>query len=356
MSEISVCIISKNEEENIEKCLRAITPLQSEIILTDTGSTDNTVEIAGKYTKNIFHFDWCDDFSAARNYCAARASNDWILFIDCDEYLVLADILRLNAIINEHPLEIGMVNRISPYPGDESNQSRHDFVARLYNRTLYSYKGRIQETIEPINTDLVPMDYDSPKYFEIPLTFYHAGFETINNRRKKAERDLTLLQETLRTEGPTPYTYYQLGKCYVAMKDPALAAHYFYSGISLHPNPVHTYVHDMIESYGFCLLELKQYDKALSLEQYYELLEGRADYVYLMGLIYMNNARYDEAITQFQKAMTIKNYSIEGVNTYAPKYNIGLIYESLGKRDLALEYYRDCGAYGPALKRIAAIN
>ncbi len=356
MSEISVCIISKNEEENIEKCLRAITPLQSEIILTDTGSTDNTVEIAGKYTKNIFHFDWCDDFSAARNYCAARASNDWILFIDCDEYLVLADILRLNAIINEHPLEIGMVNRISPYPGDESNQSRHDFVARLYNRTLYSYKGRIQETIEPINTDLVPMDYDSPKYFEIPLTFYHAGFETINNRRKKAERDLTLLQETLRTEGPTPYTYYQLGKCYVAMKDPALAAHYFYSGISLHPNPVHTYVHDMIESYGFCLLELKQYDKALFLEQYYELLEGRADYVYLMGLIYMNNARYDEAITQFQKAMTIKNYSIEGVNTYAPKYNIGLIYESLGKRDLALEYYRDCGAYGPALKRIAAIS
>ena len=58
MPELSVCIISKNEEENIEKCLRAITPLQSEIILTDTGSSDRTVEIAKKYTKNIFHFDW----------------------------------------------------------------------------------------------------------------------------------------------------------------------------------------------------------------------------------------------------------------------------------------------------------
>lgn len=356
MPELSVCIISKNEEENIEKCLRAITPLQSEIILTDTGSSDKTVEIAKKYTKNIFHFDWCDDFSAARNYCAARASNDWILFIDCDEYLVLADILRLNEIINEHPLEIGMVNRISPYPGDEAQQSRHDFVARLYNRNLYTYKGTIQETIKPINEELVPMDYDSPKYFEIPLTFYHAGFETINNRRKKAERDLTMLQDILRTEGPSAYTYYQLGKCYVAMKDPALAAHYYYSGISLNPNPVHTYVHDMVESYGFCLLELKQYDKALSLEQYYDNFSSRADYVYLMGLIYMNNARYDEAIAQFKKAIGIKNYSIEGVNTYAPRYNIGLIYESLGKPDEAISFYKQCGSYAPAIKRIAALS
>jgi tetratricopeptide (TPR) repeat protein len=75
-----------------------------------------------------------------------------------------------------------------------------------------------------------------------------------------------------------------------------------------------------------------------------------------MGLIYMNNTRYDAAIEQFQKAMTIQNYSIEGVNTYAPMYNIGLIYESLGKRDEALGYYRQCGAYGPALKRIAALS
>lgn len=356
MSDLSVCIISKNEEENIEKCLRAITPLQSEIILTDTGSTDNTVEIASKYTKNIFHFDWCDDFSAARNFCAARASNNWILFIDCDEYLVLADILRLNEIISEHQLEIGMVNRISPYPGDDTHRTRHDFVARLYNRNLYSYKGIIQETLEPINKELVPMEIDSPKYFEIPLTFYHAGFENFNNRRKKAERDLSMLQDTLRTEGASAYTYYQIGKCYVAMKNPALASHYFYSGISLHPATVHTFVHDMVESYGFCLLELGQYEKALSLIEHYDEFSNRADFVYLTGLIYMNNARYNEAIEQFNKAMEIKNYSIEGVNSYAPRYNIGLIYETLGKRKEALSFYHKCGSYAPALKRIAAIS
>ncbi len=112
----------------------------------------------------------------------------------------------------------------------------------------------------------------------------------------------------------------------------------------------------MVENYGFCLSEIKQYDKALSLEQYYDNFSSRADYVYLMGLIYMNNARYDEAIAQFKKAIGIKNYSIEGVNTYAPRYNIGLIYESLGKPDEAISFYKQCGSYAPAIKRIAALS
>ena len=58
MLPISVCIIAKNEEKYIEKCLSALAPYGFEIILTDTGSTDRTVAIAGKYTDKIYHFDW----------------------------------------------------------------------------------------------------------------------------------------------------------------------------------------------------------------------------------------------------------------------------------------------------------
>ncbi|WP_026504107.1 glycosyltransferase family 2 protein [Butyrivibrio sp. NC3005] len=355
-NKVSICIIAKNEEKNIQKCLRAITPLQCEIILTDTGSTDKTVEIASQYTDHIYHFDWCDDFSAARNFCVSRASNDWILQVDCDEYLVLANLIRLREVIKDHPKEIGLINRISPYPGNDVQQKKHEFLARLYDRNYYSYQGNVQEHIEAFDKSTVPTTNDNLNYFEVPLTFYHDGFKNTGMRKQKAERDLTLLQESLSIEGPSPYIYFQMGKCYVAMNDPALAAHYFDLGLSMNVNPSHTYVHEMVESYGFCLLDLKQYDKALSLENLYDIYNNRADFVFLMGLIYMNNARFQEAIKQFEKATKMNNYSIDGVNSYAANYNIGLIYESMNEPQKAIEYYTKCGNYPPAIKRISVIR
>ena len=70
----------------------------------------------------------------------------------------------------------------------------------------------------------------------------------------------------------------------------------------------------------------------------------------------MNNARFPEAIAQFEKATKMSAYSIEGVNSYSAWYNIGVIYECLGKHDLAMQYYGKCGSYQPAVERIAAIS
>ena len=84
---ISVCIIAKNEEKYIEECLRHLKPYGFEIVVTDTGSTDRTKEIARKYADKVLDFEWIDDFSAARNFCMEHASNNWILAIDCDEYM-----------------------------------------------------------------------------------------------------------------------------------------------------------------------------------------------------------------------------------------------------------------------------
>ena len=356
MTDLSICIISRNEEQNIQKCLRALAPMQCEIIVTDTGSSDNTLKIAAKYTRQIYQFPWCDDFSAARNFTASRAASDWILAVDCDEYMIEADLLMLHTLISEHPLEIGMINRISPYPRNNTQQTLHEYVARLYNRNLFAYKGKIHETVEPLPVSGVPTSGNGPKYFEIPLTFFHAGYQTEDIRRQKAERDLKMLQETLRLEGPSSYTYYQLGKCYVVMNDPALAAHYFDLGLNMDVNPALTYVQEMVESYGYCLLDLRQYAKALQFENLYGTFAVRADFVFLMGLIYMNNARFPEAIAQFEKATKMSAYSIEGVNSYSAWYNIGVIYECLGKHDLAMQYYGKCGSYQPAVERIAAIS
>lgn len=87
MIEISLCMIVKNEEKVLERCLKSIADLMDEIIIVDTGSTDRTKEIAKKYTDKIYDFEWIDDFSAARNFSFSKATKDYIYAADADEVL-----------------------------------------------------------------------------------------------------------------------------------------------------------------------------------------------------------------------------------------------------------------------------
>ena len=85
---LTIGMIVKNEEKYLERCLNGIKPIldsvESELIITDTGSTDRTVEIAKNFTDKVLSFEWCDDFSAARNYSLSKATGDWILVVDDD--------------------------------------------------------------------------------------------------------------------------------------------------------------------------------------------------------------------------------------------------------------------------------
>jgi len=81
--QLSLCMIMKNEEKVIKRCLDSFQDIVSEIILIDTGSTDRSIEIAKTYPKvKLFNWEWIDDFSAARNYSFAQATKDWILWVD----------------------------------------------------------------------------------------------------------------------------------------------------------------------------------------------------------------------------------------------------------------------------------
>lgn len=87
MIQISLCMIVKNEEKILARCLDSIADLMEEIIIVDTGSTDHTKEIAAKYTDKIYDFTWVDDFSAARNFAFSKATKEYIYSADADEVL-----------------------------------------------------------------------------------------------------------------------------------------------------------------------------------------------------------------------------------------------------------------------------
>ena len=92
---LSIGMIVKNEEKYLEQCLSEMRPIlekvDSELIIADTGSTDSTVEIAKRFTDNVYHFEWINDFSAARNSTLEKAKGEWYMFIDADEILKNCD-------------------------------------------------------------------------------------------------------------------------------------------------------------------------------------------------------------------------------------------------------------------------
>lgn len=87
MPTISLCMIVKNEEMHIARCLDSVAELVEEIVIVDTGSTDRTVEIVSDYTSKVYSYPWKDDFSDARNYSFSKASMDYCMWMDADDIL-----------------------------------------------------------------------------------------------------------------------------------------------------------------------------------------------------------------------------------------------------------------------------
>ena len=84
---LSVCVITKNESRFIEACLRSVRQIAAEIVIVDSGSTDNTLDIARNFNARIFSIEWQNDYAYARNVAISKCTGDWIFFLDADEYL-----------------------------------------------------------------------------------------------------------------------------------------------------------------------------------------------------------------------------------------------------------------------------
>ena len=152
-----------------------------------------------------------------------------------------------------------------------------------------------------------------------------------------------------------PYILYQLGKGYYMAMDYPRACDCFSCALSFDLNPKLEYVTDAVETYGYALVNADRADEALMFENIYNEFGNTADFQFLMGIIYMNNERFDDAVSEFLKATKHKECRNVGSNSYLAYYNIGVIYECLGDVDKAISYYRRCGNYKQAKDRLAVL-
>lgn len=345
---LSVCIITKNECEKLRRCLESLKKYDFEIVVVDTGSTDGTCDMVREYTNQLYTYDWCDDFAAAKNAAIAHAANELVLILDSDEYmepLPEAEVQYLEKEAVRMPDRVGRIYRINEL--DESGErENYEWINRLFFKKRFYYKGRIHEQVVPVGKE---SGYET---WLTPIRIRHDGYMgTTEQKLEKAKRNIRLLERELDTK-EDPYLLYQLGKSYCMAGEPENGVKCFDRALAFDLNPKLEYVIDLVESFGYALINSGQTERALQLERIYDEFGGSADFQFLMGLVYMKNGRFAEAVVEFQKASAHGTARVQGANSYLAYYNIGVIYECLGNWTEAEGYYQKALPYSAAKRQL----
>lgn len=189
---ISACVIVKNEEKNICKWLSNMRQIADEIIVVDTGSTDNTLNILKNAGIMPYHFTWCNDFSAAKNYAIQQATGDWIVFLDTDEYFDASSVQRFRTEMTRYHVnkKIGAIMcQLINIDADNRNKIINTMLQmRIFRNSKDIYYKN------PVHEQLVtkPGKYIMQKNFN--LTIMHTGYSS-TIVRQKAERNLPILKQ-----------------------------------------------------------------------------------------------------------------------------------------------------------------
>lgn len=214
---LSLCMIVKDEEQALPVCLDSVRGVVDEIVIVDTGSQDRTVEVAKSYGAQVYHFPWCDDFSAARNESLHHATGDWILCLDADERLNSEDAHRLKELIRKldpYP-KMMAVNLRQVIPQTETGLVSY-FVSdycRLFRNCLeLRFEGRVHEQILPAVQRL------GGKAVKTDIRIEHWGFACSEDKRKeRMERNLALLLMEVGERSQDPFVHFNLGMTYYSM-------------------------------------------------------------------------------------------------------------------------------------------
>ncbi|PKL75070.1 MAG: hypothetical protein CVV27_17265, partial [Candidatus Melainabacteria bacterium HGW-Melainabacteria-1] len=204
---LSVCMIVRNEAHVLATALASVRELADEIIVVDTGSSDQTMAIATAEPKvRLSQLPWQDDFGAARNACLNLASGDWILVLDADESLCPESLPALQKLIAHAPagLQLFAPRLIS----DQGELTTRDWVPRVFQRhPLIRFWGRIHEhpghAQDPERLPVMPLPQ---------VKIWHTGYLPELIQRQQKYRRLALLEQNLSIQGlPNPYWLYHYG-------------------------------------------------------------------------------------------------------------------------------------------------
>jgi len=225
---LSLCMIVRNEGEYLFDCLNSVKGIADEIIVVDTGSTDNTIEIARSFGAQLHNFTWIDDFSAARNYSIKFARCDWILWVDADERLLAESIPEMKKLLKSE--QKAVIYRVQVRNRMQNDDYQYLSVAhRLFtNHHGISFSGRIHEQISPSAAKLQVNERDSN------IILDHLGYGlSVEEMTVKFQRNEKLLLRLVKDEPQNAYAHYTLAQNYGLQENLTLGASHYKTALKL---------------------------------------------------------------------------------------------------------------------------
>ena len=218
---LSVCMIVKDEAERLSRCLEPIYELVDEIIVVDTGSKDNTIEIAKSFGAKVFTHPWENDFAKARNYSISYATTDWILILDADEVVNPEDMKKLKKYLENAKYEAYMVDHrdysdnflIQGWrPNDDYKECKATghyitWNCRLFRNKGYTFQYAIHEGIESSVKAL------GGSIGKVSIPIHHYGYME-EFLKQKHERAISILFQLIQKDPKNPKPKFELARLY----------------------------------------------------------------------------------------------------------------------------------------------
>lgn len=340
MPTLSLCLIVKDEERVLARCLDSVREAVDEIIIVDTGSTDHTVQIASTYTDRIYPYVWGDDFSAARNFSFSKATMDYLLWLDADDILTPENLRALLDLKHHFPPDTDVVMMKYETAFDEDGNVTFSYYReRIVRRSLPPlWKGRVHEAIETGGKRL---------YADIAVT--HRSIKT-----SYSDRNLRIYEKQI--ESGEPFSprdafyygrelyYHRRYRCATAILEDFL-------------NDAAGWVENKIEACGIlaaCHGALGREEQALyDLIRSFQFDTPRAEICCEIGNIFLRQKRYSQAIFWFELARTRRPAAESGgfcnLDSYGflPCIQLCVCYDRIGDRARAEQYNTMAGKFRP---------
>lgn len=342
---VSACLIVRDEEQRLPRCLSSIRPYCDEIVVVDTGSTDATLAVARACGAQVYCHEWNGDFAAARNAALDLATGDWVLVIDADETLSVPegspvrDPGRFRQWLACVPFDAFMV------PIHNLTDSGETYIIhyeRLFRRhPAIRFEGRIHEQVAPSLARL------GARLALAPFEIHHDGYlSQVRRDRNKGQRNVALLVRALQDGPQNWYLHLKLGEEYLAQGRVPEALAQAQAALELCP-PSHPLLERCVVVAAEALASAGRFDEALALfERHRAQARLTAHFYYAWGLVHRLAGNRRAALEALFKAVAFGDpgprspLCIPGVGSYLAWTAIGHLWRECGQATKAVAAYR----------------
>lgn len=353
MATVSLCMIVKDEENNIRRCLECVSSFVDEIIILDTGSTDQTKSICLEYGAKFIEYDWNNDFAYARNQSIKEASCDWILWLDADEELIIEDYHAFQELLSVNSssiIALKMHHLLTENP-EKQKEYYISYHYRLFPNNMGIYfDGTIHE-------QLIFDEAITPVLPNTKAHIIHYGYQN-NAVSKKRIRNLNLLLSKKKENPDDPWSDYhiavelfqmnQLEKAFLFVNQ-SIAV--FLSNGVVPPAIAYKLKYEMLVYSNSTQHAVEGIQKAI------ELYPDYVDLHFYKGLLLYMQKKFTDAIAAFQVCVLLGEENINylilvGSGSFLAYEYMGRCYEELNQPGQAIEAYQQSLLIHPDLMRV----